>query len=239
MNEEKITLVQHLEELRKRLIRCLIAVGVAAAICFFYVDAILKIISQPAGQLVFLKPTEAFFSRIEIALYGGVFLALPVIIYQVWRFVSPGLVKTERRYLFWIVPFSYLLFVAGAALAFFVVLPVGVTFLLAYGTENIQPMISIDAYLSFVTMLLLAFGAIFQLPLVILFLTKLGLVTPAALAAKRKYAVVVIFILAGVLTPGPDIFSQFMMAIPTLLLYEISIILSRFVGPRPADADPA
>lgn len=236
MNEETITLVQHLEELRKRLIRCLTAVGVAAAFCFFNVDALLKIISQPAGHLVFLKPTEAFFSRIEISLYGGVFLALPVIIYQVWRFVSPGLVKTERQYLFWIVPCSYLLFVAGAALAFFVVLPVGVTFLLAYGTENIQPMISIDAYLSFVTMLLLAFGAIFQLPLVILFLTKLGLVTPAMLAARRKYAVVVIFILAGILTPGPDIFSQLMMAIPTLLLYEISILLSRFVGPPPADA---
>lgn len=239
MNEETTTLVQHLEELRRRLIVSLTAVVIAFGICLFYVDDILRIISQPAGQLVFLKPTEAFFSRIEIAIYGGVFLALPVIIYQVWRFISPGLVKTEKQYLFWIVPLSYLLFVAGVALAFFGVLPVGVKYLLAYGTENIQPMISIDSYLSFVTTLLLAFGAIFQLPLVILFLTKVGLVTPDWLAAKRRYAIVLIFIIAAILTPGPDIFSQFMMAIPTLLLYEISILLSRFVGRRPAGDEPA
>lgn len=239
MNEVKISMVQHLEELRKRLIVCLTAVVLSAVICFSYVDNILQLITRPVGRLVFLKPTEAFFSRIEIALYGGVFLALPVIIFQVWRFVSPGLLKTERRYLFWLVPFSYLLFAAGAALAFFVVLPVGVSFLLAYGTEDIQPMISIGSYLSFVSMLLLAFGVVFQLPLVILFLTKMGLVTPDWLAAKRRHAIVVIFILAAILTPGPDIFSQFMMAIPTMLLYELSILLARFVARRPVDVDPA
>lgn len=230
--QEKLTLVQHLEELRKRIIICLITTFIISIFCFFYVDNILSILSKPAGKLVFLKPTEAFVTRIKVAFYSGLFVAMPVVIYQIWRFVNPGLIEIERRTLYWTVPFSYLLFISGVAFAFFGVLPTGMKFLLNYGTENIQPMISLSSYISFVIIFLLAFGIIFQLPLVVLLLTKLGVVSPEWLVRQRKYAILVIFIIAGVITPGPDIFSQFLMAIPTLLLYEISILLSKFVHPQ-------
>ena len=154
---------------------------------------------------------------------------MPVIIYQIWKFVNPGLLKIERHYLYWIIPGSYLLFVTGITFAFFAVLPVGMKFLLSYGAENIQPMLSVSAYVSFVMSFLLVFGIVFQLPLVILLLTKLGVVTPEWLVTNRKYAILGIFILSGILTPGPDIFSQFLMAIPTLLLYELSILISKLV----------
>lgn len=227
--QEKLTLVQHLEELRKRIIICLIATLIISLFCFFYVDNILLILSKPVGRLVFLKPTEALVTRIKVAFYSGLFIAMPVVIYQIWRFVNPGLIEIERRTLYWTVPFSYLLFILGVTFAFFGVLPTGMKFLLSYGTENIQPMISLSSYISFVIIFLLAFGIIFQLPLVVLLLTKLGIVSPEWLIRQRRYAILVIFIIAGVITPGPDIFSQFLMAIPTLLLYEISIFLSKFM----------
>ena len=228
--EQKFTLVQHLEELRKRIIICLIVVFVCGIFCFFYTDEILSILSKPVCKLVFLKPTEAFLAKIKLSFYGGIFISMPVIIYQAWKFLNPGLIEIERRYFFWIMPFSYLLFLSGVLFAFFAVLPVGMKFLLGYGTENVTPMISVSSYISFVGIFLIAFGIVFQLPVVVLFLTKLGVVTPKWLSVNRKYAVLVIFILAGILTPGPDIFSQFLMAIPTLLLYEISILLSKLVS---------
>jgi len=225
----KLTLVQHLEELRKRIIICLATIFIAGFFCFFYADNILSILSKPVGKLVFLKPTEAFVTRIKVSFYSGLFVSMPVIIYQIWKFVNPGLLEIERRTLYWTIPFSYLLFIFGVTFAFLGVLPTGMKFLLNYGTENIQPMISIGSYISFVMIFLLAFGFIFQLPLIVLLLTKLGVVTPEWLIRHRKYAILVIFIIAGVITPGPDIFSQFLMAIPTLLLYEISILLAKFI----------
>jgi len=229
-NHQPLTLIQHLEELRKRIIICLVAIFVCALLCYFYSDKILMILSRPAaGKFVFLKPTEAFVTRIKVAFYSGFFISMPVVIYQIWKFVNPGLIEIERRTLYWAVPFSYLLFVGGAIFAFCGVLPTGMKFLLDYGTENIQPMISIGSYISFVTIFVLSFGIIFQLPLVVLLLTKLGIVSPEWLARQRRYAILVIFIISGVITPGPDIFSQFLMAIPTLLLYEISILLAKLV----------
>lgn len=231
MSAENFTLVQHLEELRKRIIICLIIVFIIGFFCFFYVDNILLILSKPVGKLIFLKPTEAFVTRIKVAFYSGLFISMPVIIYQIWKFVNPGLLEIEKRYVYWLIPFSYLLFVFGTVFAFFGVLPTGMKFLLNYGTENVQPMISISSYVSFVMIFLLVFGIVFQLPLVVLLLTKLGIVTPKWLIKNRKYAILCVFILAGMLTPGPDIFSQFLMAIPTLFLYEISILLSKFMSP--------
>jgi sec-independent protein translocase protein TatC len=228
-NHEPLTLVQHLEELRRRIIICLVAIFVCGIFCFFYSDKILAVLSKPIGKFVFIKPTEAFITRIKVAFYSGVFVSMPVIIYQIWKFVKPGLIEIERRTLSLVIPFSYLLFIAGVVFAFFVVLPTGMKFLLNYGTENIQPMISISSYISFVMIFLLAFGFIFQLPLVVLVLTKLGIITPKWLVKNRKYAILIIFIIAGIITPGPDIFSQFMMAIPTLLLYEVSILIAKFV----------
>jgi len=227
--QEKLTLVGHIEELRKRIIICFVTVFICGVFCYYYSDEILMFISKPAGKFVFLKPTEAFVTRIKVAFYSGFFISMPVVIYQIWKFINPGLLEKERHIIYWVIPFSYLLFVFGAVFAFFGVLPTGMRFLLNCGTENIQPMISISSYISFVTIFILAFGIIFQLPLVILVLTKLGIVSPEWLIQQRKYAILVIFIISGIITPGPDIFSQFLMAIPTLLLYEISIFLSKFM----------
>lgn len=228
--DNSLSLVEHLEELRKRIIICLAVVLGMSIICYFFVDDVLLLLIKPVGKLVFLRPTEAFQTRLKIAFYSAIFISMPVIIHQLWGYVKPALLEKEKKFLYLVVPAAYLLFVAGVVFSFYAVIPVGIKFLLAYGTENIQPLISLSEYVSFVLIFLLAFGMVFQTPLFILFLTKLGVITPAWLSSNRKYAVLVIFILSGILTPGPDIFSQFLMAIPTLLLYEAGIIISKFVS---------
>ncbi|TMI75318.1 MAG: twin-arginine translocase subunit TatC [Bacillati bacterium ANGP1] len=228
-----MTIVEHLEELRKRLLYSLAAFGVATSAGYLFVERILAAVLRPVGQVVFLAPTEAFFVRLKVAALAGVFLSLPVMLYQLWRFVSVGLTPTERRYSLSLVPAALALFVSGAAFAFLVILPIGVRFLLSYQTPDLVPMISVQAYTSFVTAFVLAFGLLFQLPVVILFLARLGVVTPASLAAGRKYALLAIVTASAVLTPGGDVVSQMLMAVPTYILYEVSIWVARLVSPRP------
>ncbi len=228
-----MTIIEHLEELRVRLLVSLGAFAVATAASFLLVERILGLLLRPVGRVVFLAPTEAFFVRLKVAALAGVFLSLPVILVQIWRFVSVGLTPTERRYTLSLLPAALVLFVAGGAFAFLVILPIGVRFLLSYQTENLVPMISVQAYTSFATAFVLAFGLLFQMPVVILFLARLGLVTPASLAAGRKYALLAIVIASAVLTPGGDVVSQMLMAAPTYLLYEASIWIARLVTPRP------
>lgn len=227
-----MTIIEHLEELRRRLLFAVLAFAAGIAVSFLFVEPILALLIRPIGRVVFLAPTEAFFVRLKVAALAGAFLSLPVVLYQVWRFIGVGLTSTERRYALSLLPFSLLLFAGGAAFAFFAILPVGVKFLLGYQTEQLTPMISVGAYLSFATAFVLAFGLVFQLPLVILFLARLGIVTPASLAAGRKYALLGIVILSAVLTPGGDVVSQSLMALPTYLLYELSIWIARAVAPR-------
>ena len=234
-----MTIVEHLEELRKRLLYSLAAFGVATSAGYLFVERILAVVLRPVGQVVFLAPTEAFFVRLKVAALAGVFLSLPVTLYQLWRFVSVGLTPTERRYSLSLIPAALALFVSGAAFAFLVILPIGVRFLLSYQTPNLVPMISVQAYTSFVTAFVLAFGLLFQLPVVILFLARLGVVTPAALAAGRKYALLAIVIASAVLTPGGDVVSQMLMAVPTYILYEVSILVARLVSPRPVAQESA
>jgi len=233
LDDRPMTIVEHLEELRKRLLYSLAAFGVATSAGYLFVERILAAVLRPVGQVVFLAPTEAFFVRLKVAALAGVFLSLPVMLYQLWRFVSVGLTPTERRYSLSLVPAALALFVSGAAFAFLVILPIGVRFLLSYQTPDLVPMISVQAYTSFVTAFVLAFGLLFQLPVVILFLARLGVVTPASLAAGRKYALLAIVTASAVLTPGGDVVSQMLMAVPTYILYEVSIWVARLVSPRP------
>lgn len=181
---------------------------------------------KPAGKLVFIAPQEAFVTYIKVSLIAGIFLAFPVLIWQVWRFVSAGLTGTEKKYFLYYAPFSFMLFFIGSAFAYFVILPIGMRFLLGFATDSLQPMISVSKYVSFAGMLLLAFGVVFELPLVVLFLTKIRLVTPEFLKRKRKQSILIIFIVAAILTP-PDMVTQCLMAGPLILLYEISILFSR------------
>lgn len=227
-----MTIIEHLEELRVRLLIALAAFAVATALSFLFVDRILAVLIRPVGQLNFFGVTDAFFIRFKVAAMAGVFLSLPVVLFQIWRFVGIGLTSTERRYTLALLPPALLLFVGGAAFAFFAILPITVRFLLSYETPALRAMIGVGQYTSFATALILAFGCVFQLPIVIVFLARLGIVTPASLAAGRRYAVLGIAVASAVLTPGTDLVSQLMMAVPTYLLYEISIWIARVVAPK-------
>jgi len=234
MNDHAMTIVEHLEELRRRLLIAFAALGVGAAIGWWFVDRVIDFLVRQlqVSQVVFFAPTEALFIRLKIALLIGVFIGLPVILYQLWAFIAVGLTHTERRAVVGLLPPSIVLFLAGAAFGLFVIMPVGIRVLLSYQTETLRPMLAISPALSFLMAFVLAFGFVFQLPIVIVFLARLGLVTPATLAAGRRYAVVGIVVLSALLTPGTDVVSQMLMAIPTYVLYEISIWLARLVAPK-------
>lgn len=226
---DRSSLLDHLEEIQRKIIICLVAIGVGAGICYFYTKKMLMILTKPLGtNLVFLSPQEAFITTLEIAIFGGVILALPVISHQCWRFISSGLKKREKRYIIIYLPTSVVLFFIGCIFSYFIILPIGLKFLLGIGGGYLQPMISIERYISFVIILLLAFGMVFELPLITVSLTRIGLLTPDFLIQKRRAAIVGIFVIAALLTP-PDIFTQLLMVGPVVLLYEISIWLSKFV----------
>lgn len=226
---------QHLEELRKRLIIIFISIGFGFILTYFLSHKIILILKIPLGQdLIFISPTEAFFVNLKVALFASLFLTIPITLYQLWKFVSPGLLEKEKKHTLPFVVFSTIMFVIGGMFAYYLILPFGIKFLLAYGTNGIKPMLSLGNYISFTTKLILAFGIVFELPLVLLFLTKIGIVTPKFLTRNRKYAILLIFIIAALLTP-PDVFTQILMALPLIVLYEVSILLSKLVYKKKGD----
>lgn len=228
MEDKKLPLVEHLDELRDRIIKSLLCLILASIVFYSFIDMFLPVFIRPVGKLVFIAPQEAFGARIKLSLFGGLFLSSPVILYHIWRFVSAALSKIEKRYILLFGPLSFIFFISGVFFAHFIIVPIGVKFLLGFATDLITPMISISNYISFVGLLLLTFGVIFELPLVSLFLTKIGVVTPKFLSSRRKQAVVFIFISAAIITP-PDVVTQVLMALPLLLLYEIGIFFSKIV----------
>jgi sec-independent protein translocase protein TatC len=228
MDATKQTLTEHLEEFRKRLIYCLIFFGLFSAFSWVWVPPVIKYASTPAGKLIFIHPTEAFFVSMKVSLWMGFFLSLPFILYHLWKFVSLGLTLRERKMVVLFAPASLILFLLGAAFAFFLAIPLSVKFLIGFGSGWAEPLLSINQYLSFVGWLLLAFGVAFELPLIILFLAKLKMVTPRSLSLYRKHAALLIFIAAAALTPTPDVFTQLLLAGPLLVLYELGLWLSRW-----------
>ncbi|MDD5439949.1 MAG: twin-arginine translocase subunit TatC [Candidatus Omnitrophica bacterium] len=230
-----MSLLEHLEELRRRIILCLIIVILATVAAYLVSGRLIAFLLRPIGNVVFTSPDEAFLAYINVSLFAGLVMSCPFILYHIWRFAAGGLRVVEKSYVFIFGPLSLVLFAVGALFGYFVIVPIGIRFLLSFAGASITPMISIGKYLAFTCSLTLAFGITFELPLAILFLTKLGLVTPRFLAKKRRYAILVIFIVSAILTP-PDVMSQFLMAGPLVVLYELSILLSRFVYRAPADA---
>jgi len=226
-----VTFLDHLEELRKRIFYSLIALGVAAVVGFFFSQRVLDLLTRPVPSLVFIAPAEAFIVQLKVALVTGLFIASPVIFYQFWRFVRPALLKHEVKYTAAAVVVSSVLFIAGVAFAYLVVVPVAMKFLLGFETPKLRAMISISQYVGTVGAFLLACGVIFQLPVIMFFLTKLGVVTPRLLMKNQRLAVVLIFIGAAVLSP-PDVFSQVLMAIPLLVLFELGVLASFLARPR-------
>jgi sec-independent protein translocase protein TatC len=234
MQDKELTIVEHLNELRKRLLYIVIVVAAASGGAYYFIDEILLFITESGNieKLVFINPTEAFFVIVKLSLLAGVMGAMPFILYQIWRYVGVALKKGERKYLIFFGPVSYILFLCGAAFAFRGVLPLAIKFLLSFRKEyvslSITPMITLNAYISFLSKMIIAFGVMFELPLVILALSKFGIVTPEMLKKGRRYTIVGVFIVAAILTP-PDVVSQIMLAIPLLLLYEVGILICKAV----------
>ncbi|MFH1726737.1 MAG: twin-arginine translocase subunit TatC [Elusimicrobiota bacterium] len=228
--DRDMTVTEHLEELRRCLIVCLIALFAGTAVVWFWSGDFLSWLAKPVGGLIFIAPTEAFFTRLKVAMFGGFLLVLPVVLYEAWSFTACAMGEALRRALAFVIPVSYLLFVCGVALAVLVVVPTAVRFLIGYGSADVRPLLTVGGYLDFVAMLSLAFGATFQIPLVMMSLERAGLVSRKALAAKRRYFYVGGFIMAAMLTPGPDVFSQLALAIPIVLLFEASLLVMRRSG---------
>ena len=244
--DDKLPFTAHLEELRKRLIVCFIAVGVGFVLAYGFKERLFDILTMPlisvmdqGEKLIFTGLPEAFFTYLKVAFLTGLMLAAPVIIYEFWMFVAPGLYQRERRILIPIVFLSTIFFVGGALFGYFIVFPWGFKFFLGFATETIKPLPSMREYLGFASKLLLAFGLVFELPLVITFMAKLGIVSVEFLKKNRKYALLLFFAGAAILTP-PDVVTQIMMALPLMVLYEISIVGARIFGKKsaPAESEP-
>jgi sec-independent protein translocase protein TatC len=234
VEEGRMPFLAHLGELRQRIIVTVIALGLGFIATFSFSERIITRLAQPIApiKLAFLEPTEPFWVNMKVALVAGGFLVLPVLLYQVWAFVAPGLLPHERRFALPFVILSTLLFFVGATFALTVVIPLAIKFLVSYKTENLVPTLSVNRYVDFILKFTLAFGLVFELPLALTLGTRLGLVTPEFLAKNRKYAFLLCFVAAAILTPTPDAFNQLLMAGPLCLLYEAGIVAARKFGRR-------
>ena len=244
-NEDKSPFTEHLTELRDRLIHAFIAVGVGFAVAYAFKEKLFEILTAPLVQamgesgnakMIFTGLPEAFFTYLKVSFLAGIVVATPVLFYQFWMFVSPGLYRNEKKYLIPIVVLSVFFFAVGSSFGYFVVFPYGFQFFLGFANETIQAMPSMKEYLSFASKMLLAFGFVFELPLVLTFMARMGLVSVEFLAKNRKYALLLFFVGAALITP-PDVVTQIMMALPLMLLYEISIIGARIFGKKPVEIE--
>jgi len=221
--------LEHLEDLRRLLFKCLILSIFCAVIIYTQVRAIFPLITKPVGNLIFIYPAELFLVYIRVSFILGVIAASPFIFFELWRFLAEALHKKEKGVFLSFVVASYLLFILGLCFGYFIVVPILLQFFLSFSTETISPSLSVEKYLAFMTMLSVSCGVIFQLPVVTSFLTKIGLVNTLFLARKRRYVFVLILVVAALLSP-PDVISQILFAIPLVILYEISIVISRFIS---------
>lgn len=238
--EDKQTILEHLAELRKSIIISVVAVGIAAILCFSYNEKLLAIVTLPLTaidqHLIVTGVTEAFFVKLQLSFLAGFVLAFPIVSWAVWRFLRPALYPYERKYIYFLFPITIILFATGVLFSYFAILPMVLKFFVYIAGENLETMFKVDQYVSFVMSFSIPFGLVFELPVLTFFLTKIGVVKAEQLSKSRKYALLIIVILAGALTPGPDPISQIMMAVPVYILYEVSIWVAKYTKPRPAEA---
>lgn len=254
MIEQKIPFISHLGELRKRIITALIGLSVGFFIAFYFSESLFAALTMPLnfdiaykatapfiylvekeaaiGKLVFLAPAEAFWSHIKISMIAAIVLSFPLIMYQLWAFIAPGLLQKEKKFASPFVLVTSGLFILGALFCFIVVLPFAIGFLLTYKTAHLEPMLSVEKYIDFSLKFIIAFGVIFELPVVMVFLTRSGLVKYETFARNRKYSVLMAFVVAAFLTPTPDAFNQSLMAGPIIVLFEVGLLISRFFVKR-------
>lgn len=248
----KAPLIEHLIELRSRLIKAVIALGIAFVVCFIFAKPIFNILLWPYEravgdisrvELIYTAPQEFFFTQMKLALFGAVFFAFPVVAGQIYMFVAPGLYKNERQAFLPFLVATPVLFLLGASLVYFLVMPLAMNFFLSMeqtgeGVAHIQLTARVSEYLGLIMTLILAFGVCFQLPVVLTLLARAGIIGSDTLKSKRKYAIILTFVAAAVLTP-PDPISQIGLALPTILLYELSIIAVRSIERKRAEAERA
>ena len=244
IEDYKMSLTDHLVELRKRLVRCVIILFIGFGACYYYKDFIFDIVTRPLVQvlpknsyLIYTGLTEAFFVYMKLAFFASLIITCPFIIYQIWKFISPALHSTEKKYVLPFVLFSTLLFISGVLFGYFIALPPAFEFFVSFNNQYLQSMISFSDYISLFVTFLLGFGLSFELPVFMFFLAKLGIVNSQMLSKQRKYAILVIFIVAAILTPSPDALSQILMAIPLMFLYEVSIFITKFAGKKKIDSE--
>jgi len=242
-HKEAMSFTEHLEELRKRLFRAVIAAFVGFLACYGFKEYLFDMLMRPLlevlppdSTMIYTSLPEAFFTYLKVSFVAGIFLASPYIFYQIWRFVGPGLYDTEKKFIIPIAFFSGFFFIAGGLFAYFIVFPLGFNFFLGYETEIIRPLPSLKEYFSFSIKLLFAFGLAFELPLFIFFLARLGIVNSKGLRKHRKYAILMAFIASALLTP-PDIISQVLMSGPLVVLYELGILVAYLWGKEKKSRD--
>ncbi|OLE74344.1 MAG: twin arginine-targeting protein translocase TatC [Acidobacteria bacterium 13_1_20CM_2_57_8] len=233
----QMSFLDHLEELRKRIIHSLIAVGVALCVCWYFADPLFVIISKPildnGVQLNMTKPTEGFNLELKLALLAAIFLAAPFILAQVWLFIAPGLYKHERRYALPFIIFSTLLFVAGGLFGYFIAFPFALQFLIEWGRNmKLTTIISATEYFDLFIMIELGLGVIFEIPALIFVLARMGLVSGGFLLRNTRYAILIAFIVAAVITPTTDIPNMMMMAVPMILLYMLGVGVAYVFGKK-------
>ncbi len=237
MARDRMTITEHLEELRRRLIWSALTLVVTIGVSFAYAPRLFTVLLAPVvgpiqkagGNIAFLGIAEGFLIQFRLAAYIGIVVASPVLGYHILAFIMPGLTPRERRYIWTYLPAAVLLFVAGTVVAYLLFLPAAVGFLVGFTRGQAQTLVSVNNLISFVTGFIMPFGFVFELPLVVALLTRLGLVTPRFLRRMRKYAVLLAFVVAAVITPSPDIITQSLVALPLYGLFESSIVVSRLV----------
>lgn len=230
--EGRMSFLDHLAELRIRLVRGAIAILIAFAVCLAFGERLFSLLAAPItrllpkdSSLVFMGLPDPFFVYLKVAFIAGMFVSLPFVLYQIWLFVRPGLHIHERKLAAPFIAAATVLFYIGGAFAYFLVFPAAFNFFLSYTTPELKPMISIKEYVSLVMLLMLAFGAIFETPIIILFLGLLGIFSSDTLKKGRRYFIVLAFVIAAILTPTPDVMNQTIMAVPLMLFYEVGIQL--------------
>ncbi|MDH3197132.1 MAG: twin-arginine translocase subunit TatC [Candidatus Krumholzibacteria bacterium] len=232
----EMSFLQHLEELRGVLIRSAVALVAATVVCWFFSARLVDLLvgDLPVDHLNFFAPAEAFMVRLKVSLVTGAMAAFPYVIYQVWSFVSPGLFAGERKRVYPVVVTATVLFYVGVAFCYLVLIPLVLDFLLGFGTDKVMPLLSVSAYFAMVARLCFTFGLVFQLPIVVFVLSLTGLVTPSLLLRQWRWAVLIVFVVAAILTP-PDPASQVLMAVPVLLLYIGSVFVAHVALKRRRD----
>ena len=227
--DRDMSLAEHLTELRRCLFKAVAALVAGTAVSFYYLEQIIAALTAPVGQLYYLRPAEAFMVYLKIALLAGLILASPMVLFQLYSFVRPALTLREKHYALCTIPIIIVLFLGGMLFSYYFVFPRAVEFFLGFGNGHVNPLISMESYLDFLLMLVVPFGFIFNIPVVFLLLAYLKLLPVNALGRYHKHVILAAFILAAFITPTPDIITQSLLALPMVVLYELSLVLCKLL----------